>query len=202
MEKEIFLDRFRSLMETSKTFGGITIQGFYDIPNDIFLSALDHYLDTGENVLDEYSEIIYLRRDIAEYERDPWAESTRYFSKRKREEIQNVIENYGFWNIHAFLNDSEIETLQHLIDLSKKREEYRQTYVYRRRQACIYTANPKTRARIFKRDGCVCKKCGTTTNLQLDHIIPVSKGGKDEDGNLQVLCASCNSSKNDKTPGV
>jgi hypothetical protein len=67
-----------------------------------------------------------------------------------------------------------------------------------RKEACLYTANPKTRNIIFKRDGEFCKNCKTTENLHLDHIVPVSKGGQNILENLQVLCKRCNSSKKDK----
>lgn len=40
-----------------------------------------------------------------------------------------------------------------------------------------------------------CAFCGDTENLQLDHIIPIAKGGKTELGNVQILCAFCNQSK-------
>ena len=34
--------------------------------------------------------------------------------------------------------------------------------------------------------------------LQIDHIIPVAKGGKTVPSNLQVLCSKCNGAKKDK----
>ena len=40
-----------------------------------------------------------------------------------------------------------------------------------------------------------CVGCGTTDNLTVDHIIPLSRGGRHTIGNLQSLCGSCNSSK-------
>ena len=40
-----------------------------------------------------------------------------------------------------------------------------------------------------------CAHCGSTDNLQVDHIIPVARGGKTEKSNLQVLCKLCNCSK-------
>lgn len=48
---------------------------------------------------------------------------------------------------------------------------------------------------IFTRDGNKCLKCGSQTNLTLDHIIPFSQGGKTEESNLQTLCRSCNTNK-------
>ncbi|MBR5502670.1 MAG: HNH endonuclease, partial [Oscillospiraceae bacterium] len=34
--------------------------------------------------------------------------------------------------------------------------------------------------------------------LEIDHIIPVSKGGVTEEGNLQTLCWKCNRAKSNK----
>ena len=48
---------------------------------------------------------------------------------------------------------------------------------------------------VFRRDSRTCQHCGATSDLQLDHIRPVSKGGADTEANLQVLCAPCNIEK-------
>lgn len=45
---------------------------------------------------------------------------------------------------------------------------------------------------IGKRDGFKCAACGCLENLQLDHVVPVTWGGKSVADNLQLLCASCN----------
>ena len=50
-----------------------------------------------------------------------------------------------------------------------------------------------------------CKACGTLTNypdgFQLDHKVPLFKGGADEDENLQVLCIKCHDAKTMKDTG-
>ena len=40
-----------------------------------------------------------------------------------------------------------------------------------------------------------CKICGSKSQLELDHIAPLSKGGIDHFSNLQTLCRSCHYEK-------
>ena len=58
------------------------------------------------------------------------------------------------------------------------------------------------RYEVLKRDGFRCTICGKTANdgvkLHVDHIFPVSKGGKTEVDNLRTLCERCNLGKSDK----
>lgn len=44
---------------------------------------------------------------------------------------------------------------------------------------------------------CLC--CGRGESLTIDHVIPMSKGGDNVVGNLQVLCFKCNSAKGDNS---
>ena len=59
----------------------------------------------------------------------------------------------------------------------------------------------KLRYDVFQRDGGRCQICGATqadgVRLHVDHIVPVSKGGKTELSNLRVLCERCNLGKGD-----
>lgn len=62
----------------------------------------------------------------------------------------------------------------------------------------------KLRAQIKERDCYTCKHCGASIEkepnllLEIDHIIPVSKGGLTVEDNLQTLCWRCNRSKGSK----
>ena len=53
----------------------------------------------------------------------------------------------------------------------------------------------RLRFRVYARDGHCCVKCGSRRNLEIDHIIPISKGGKTRLDNLQTLCHRCNMKK-------
>lgn len=54
---------------------------------------------------------------------------------------------------------------------------------------------------VLMSSGGKCSLCGISKNerpLDVDHIIPRSRGGKNELANLQVLCSKCNRSKGNK----
>ncbi|MGL4949984.1 MAG: HNH endonuclease [Anaeroplasmataceae bacterium] len=65
----------------------------------------------------------------------------------------------------------------------------------------------KLREKIKQRDKYTCQKCGLSTNqeknllLEIDHIMPISKGGMSTEENLQTLCWKCNRTKGAKVNG-
>lgn len=61
---------------------------------------------------------------------------------------------------------------------------------------------PDLRQLVWMRDGGRCTMCGSQTELQFDHIIPVSMGGATSEQNLQILCGSCNRSKGSSVGGI
>lgn len=54
---------------------------------------------------------------------------------------------------------------------------------------------PKSREKVFQRDGHRCRRCGSTDDLTIDHIFPQSIGGTHAIENLRTLCRSCNSAR-------
>lgn len=56
----------------------------------------------------------------------------------------------------------------------------------------------KIRYDVYKRDDGKCVMCGSSENIQFDHIIPFSKGGAHSIANLQLLCQDCNLKKSDR----
>lgn len=72
-------------------------------------------------------------------------------------------------------------------------EEYRRSYPYRRK---YFEKNPG----LF---GCIwiCSQCGKPLfgrkNVVVDHIMPLNKGGENNERNCTSICQKCNSSKSD-----
>ena len=60
-----------------------------------------------------------------------------------------------------------------------------------------------TRQNVLMRDNYTCQICGATVKdgakLEIDHIIPYSKGGTNDESNLQVLCQQCNREKHNRS---
>lgn len=44
-----------------------------------------------------------------------------------------------------------------------------------------------------------CAYCGSTENITMDHVVPISRGGTHGIGNLVPCCSNCNSHKLDRT---
>lgn len=57
-----------------------------------------------------------------------------------------------------------------------------------------------SRRAIFARDGYTCQYCGSTRQLTLDHVIPVSRGGATSWENVVTSCAPCNLRKGSHLP--
>lgn len=89
--------------------------------------------------------------------------------------------------------------LENLVDLISQKVKYKKSVVGQR--ALMTRA---LREKIKARDNYTCQCCGLSTKqepnllLEIDHIIPVSKGGITSEENLQTLCWRCNRAKSNK----
>ncbi len=92
-------------------------------------------------------------------------------------------------------NHNEIKTCFEEILQQRERESDRQ---YQQQEERAKMSN-RLRYEILKRDGFRCVLCGKSqtdgVKLEVDHIKPVSKGGKTEESNLRTLCENCNRGK-------
>jgi 5-methylcytosine-specific restriction endonuclease McrA len=61
---------------------------------------------------------------------------------------------------------------------------------------------PFTRKNLLARDRYTCAYCGSRASaLTIDHVMPVSRGGKTDFDNCVACCTACNNRKGARTPG-
>jgi 5-methylcytosine-specific restriction endonuclease McrA len=119
----------------------------------------------------------------------------------------------GTYCNHDFSSWSELSAMkQEFEDLREKHDEFINTpsltlEVPRVIRVLEYDKIPLhsiklTRRNVYARDNNTCQYCGKrfkTDKLNLDHVIPRSKGGKNTWENLVCSCHKCNAKKGDKT---
>lgn len=123
-----------------------------------------------------------------------WRNQTRYHQhnyQRSAYTVRNEIERFSC--DYAYLMDRDRRLYE--IGYETTLEKY-----HSKTQRKLMT--PELRLQIKVRDNYTCQMCGKympdEVGLQIDHIVPVSKGGKTVPSNLQVLCDKCNRSKSNK----
>lgn len=100
---------------------------------------------------------------------------------------------YGERDVLALIRDRERRSAQKLdrahmlLNIDEGREQ--------RLQGRRVAIPREVRRAVFERDEGKCGECGSTFDLQYDHVIPVALGGATTVQNLQLLCADCNRQK-------
>jgi ATP adenylyltransferase len=94
------------------------------------------------------------------------------------------------------------EQVEELVGLCQKKltafKERRGTRIWKHRKLSGGYIPGTIRYEVLKRAKFHCELCGTSAEikaLEVDHIVPRSKGGSDNPSNFQALCYSCNASK-------
>jgi diadenosine tetraphosphate (Ap4A) HIT family hydrolase/5-methylcytosine-specific restriction endonuclease McrA len=99
-------------------------------------------------------------------------------------------------------------TAEQITDLTslcqKKLDEFKErrgARLWRHRKMSEGYISGTVRYEVLKRAKFRCELCGISAEvkaLEVDHIVPRSKGGTDDVSNLQALCYSCNAMKRDR----
>lgn len=147
-------------------------------------------------------------------------EYQKQYRQENKELIAEKMKQYGQENKEKISENKKLYQQENKEIIAQKRKLYSQSdkgreVIYKNvlkrksyKMKVKYT--PHQRLEILDRDGWNCQCCGievhdrstgdwnTPDKANIDHIIPISKGGNSEPSNLQVLCRTCNLSKKDK----
>lgn len=176
----------KDLIEVIYAAGDIVLPGYYNLKKESAAPLIELSLKTGVNALNIHTSITHLTwRDDGEY--------TSYCT-----ESDLIAVKFAMEHADSFVGLDLVKILgdvERSLEAKRKNDEWRESYEFRRQQACAFTSNQTTRKKIFKRDGRNCKHCGSDKFPTIDHIVSVRDGGGNGLENLQVLCRSCNSKK-------
>ena len=135
--------------------------------------------DRSEALLAERREVMRANREALALERN---------IKAKREVISNLREVI-----------SNLEVRQ--VTRAPKRTKSKHSGGTARKPPIRKSISTSLRFKVFQHYGFKCVYCGKTppqSELQIDHIIPVSRGGTNTRENLVAACAECNHGKRDR----
>lgn len=162
------------------------------LPENQFFNAFTKKQYKGEKIIEDCKKHSFQWRDKPDY--NLYA-TEKQLNKLNRLLIKEERENYvkfsipvkrGFTNQYTFICNKYYNINQSYVD-----EKYK---IKRRLQI-----GEKLRFKIFQRDNYTCQYCGRTKSdgaiLQIDHIIPISKGGTNDESNLITCCQECNIGK-------
>lgn len=149
-----------------------------------------------QEVIDSEEDIAYKRAECCVFESKKHKEISTYhievekvYHSPKERNVYSDKRNYDNNSIYKFIK--QIEQL----DLERERQKAQTEY-----ERSLMTS--ALRYDTLKRDKGRCVLCGATAEdgvkLHVDHILPVSKGGKTIPSNLRTLCDRCNLGKKDK----
>lgn len=126
---------------------------------------------------DRYNQTV--KRWAAKHKKEKSHYDTHYYQKNKERIIKRI---------NAYQESNPVDP--------KRQAENSQRRRARVRNNGVYKISNKFLQKIYSSP---CAGCGTLKDISADHIIPIARGGRHSEGNLQSLCRSCNSSKGSKT---
>jgi len=163
---------------------------------------------THEILTDEYNELMeYIQKHMY---RGAYIFQSMTMKKLGSRKLPKFEKNYYMWYAFNYTSPTNRKSYSNSIVLDEERLEdfaeflnnliaYRKSTKYQRQ-----LMTPRLRESVLVRDKHTCMSCGISTQkeahllLEVDHIMPIAKGGITIETNLQTLCWKCNRTKGAK----
>lgn len=123
------------------------------------------------------------------------AKAAAYYLKN-RERILLVIASYRVRNKSKIAARNES---YRILNRDRVRASKRDCRIRRRYAIADKTISPAQWSEIKSRFGNLCAYCNEAKPLTMDHVVPLSRGGRHLIENIAPACVSCNCKKNNKT---
>ena len=132
-------------------------------------------------------------------------EKTRYYANKDFFNKQSrIYHSQNRETINQRRRQKHIENIEHEKQINKLWKKNNPELV--RNQSAKRRANKKnngkykvTKKELTKLYSSNCFYCGKNKSIEIDHVIPLSRGGTHSIGNLVSACRNCNARKNNKT---
>lgn len=163
---------------------------------------------THEILADEYNELMdYIQKHMY---RGAYIFKSMTMKKLGSRKLPKFEKNYYIWYAFNYTSPTNRKSYSNSVILNEERLEdfaeflnnliaYRKSAKFQRQ-----LMTPRLRESILVRDKHTCMTCGISTQkephllLEIDHIMPIAKGGITIETNLQTLCWKCNRTKGAK----
>jgi hypothetical protein len=153
---------------------------------------------SGNNIAKSF--LSYDETQIDYYKKITTLMPFKYLSKHLNE-INKSKDSYSFedFDLEESQKDELIKMCQNKLDSYIKKRGVKKIFGHRTLASGVISGS--VRYKVLLRAKNRCESCGISNKekaLEVDHIIPRTKGGKDELSNFQALCYTCNSQKSNK----
>lgn len=140
-------------------------------------------------------------------------QSQRSYDARNRDTVREYRRAYREKNLEDDIRRNQQNYRNNIEERKRYTSEYKKAnpdkrayYQAKRRarkQGQSITGKPIKRADIIKRDNATCYICRNgplkNSEIHLDHVIPLARGGSHTSDNIRVACVTCNCKKQNKT---
>lgn len=180
-----------------RTDGAAVADGIRKIRESVKPTSRVDTLETRLGLMrDAYAEY---RHKMKESEREESLAQIRivegYLESRRREQSEREDRKKAIEEERLLERHEKREAEQ--AELRRAAPPYKASPAFREKQRRLVTK--ALRYQVLQRDGFRCVLCGASAadgvRLHVDHVVPVSRGGKTEMGNLRTLCEACNLGK-------